>query len=107
MSPHEDPFLEGLCLALFQVLLYRYSGEADIIIGTAVSGRAQSEVQQTLGPFENHLPIRLANDDALTFDKLCASRSSHTNTDTPATSTTAPGRLHACTRDTNTHTLSL
>lgn len=77
LSPHEDPFLEGLCLALFQVLLYRYSGEADIIIGTAVSGRAQSEVQQTLGPFENHLPIRLANDDALTFDKLCASRSSH------------------------------
>ena len=53
------------------MLLYRYSGEADIIIGTAVSGRAQSEVQQTLGPFENHLPIRLANDDALTFDKLC------------------------------------
>lgn len=60
-------------LAIFQVLLYRYSGEADIILGTAVSGRPQGEVSSTLGPFENHLPIRLATDDSLTFSQLYVS----------------------------------
>ena len=59
-------------LAIFQVLLYRYSGEADIIIGTAVSGRPQAEVSSAFGPFENHLPIRLGNDDNLTFAQLYA-----------------------------------
>lgn len=31
LSAHEDPFLDCLFLSLFQVLLYRYSGEADIV----------------------------------------------------------------------------
>lgn len=70
LSAHEDPFLEGLFLSLFQVLLYRYSAEADIIVGACVSGRPQAEVSTVLGPFENYLPIRLATDDNVTFAQV-------------------------------------
>jgi amino acid adenylation domain-containing protein len=49
--------------AITQVLLYRYSQQEDIIIGTAVSGRRVKELEGLIGFFVNILPIRsnLAN----------------------------------------------
>lgn len=45
-------------LAAFQVLLYKYSGQEDIIIGTPVAGRYHPDVGKTVGMFVNTLPIR-------------------------------------------------
>jgi amino acid adenylation domain-containing protein len=45
-------------LAAFNVLLYRYTGQEDLIVGTVVSGRKRSECERMLGCFQNPLPLR-------------------------------------------------
>lgn len=45
-------------LAAFQTLLYRYSGQDDIIVGTPVSNRLRSEVEPLIGCFVNTLALR-------------------------------------------------
>ncbi|MFZ5515901.1 MAG: amino acid adenylation domain-containing protein [Candidatus Zhuqueibacterota bacterium] len=45
-------------LAAFQVLLYRYSGEPDINVGTPIANRGQAELEGLIGFFVNTLVIR-------------------------------------------------
>ncbi|HVI44818.1 MAG TPA: non-ribosomal peptide synthase/polyketide synthase [Chitinophaga sp.] len=45
-------------LAAFKVLLYRYSGQDDICVGTPVAGRTQQEVENLIGFFINTLALR-------------------------------------------------
>jgi len=45
-------------LAAFAVLLWRYSGQADISIGTPVAGRTQVETEGLIGFFVNTLVLR-------------------------------------------------
>jgi len=45
-------------LAAFQVLLQRYSGARDIVIGTPVSLRTPAEVEPLIGNFLNMIPLR-------------------------------------------------
>ena len=45
-------------LAAFKVLLYRYTGQADICVGTPVAGRQQQEVENLIGFFINTLALR-------------------------------------------------
>ena len=45
-------------LAAFKVLLYRYTGQADICVGTPVAGRQQQEVEKLIGFFINTLALR-------------------------------------------------
>src|SRR5256885_1739798 len=45
-------------LAAFTVLLWRYSGQADISIGTPVAGRTQLETEGLIGFFVNTLVLR-------------------------------------------------
>ncbi len=47
-----------LMLAAFNVLLYRYSGQDDISVGTPVAGRSHSELDNMIGFFVNTLVIR-------------------------------------------------
>ncbi len=47
-----------LALAAFKTLLFRYSGQTDICVGTSVAGRGQLEVEGLFGFFVNSLPIR-------------------------------------------------
>ncbi|MEP6622438.1 MAG: amino acid adenylation domain-containing protein, partial [bacterium] len=44
--------------AAFQVLLARYSGQNDFIIGTPVSGRTRTEMEDVVGYFANMIPLR-------------------------------------------------
>lgn len=44
--------------AAFNTLLYRYTGQEDILIGTATSGRKLPEVQRLMGVFINILVMR-------------------------------------------------
>ncbi len=45
-------------LAAFNVLLYRYTGQSDIIIGTTVAGRDHPELESIIGLFIETLAIR-------------------------------------------------
>ncbi|HEV2846615.1 MAG TPA: amino acid adenylation domain-containing protein, partial [Thermoanaerobaculia bacterium] len=44
--------------AAFQVLLHRYSGQNDILVGTPVAGRNRAEVEGLIGFFVNTLVLR-------------------------------------------------
>ncbi len=57
-------------LAAFQSLLHLASGDADVVVGSPVSGREQAEVEHTIGFFANTLPMRARFDAATTFDSL-------------------------------------
>ncbi len=50
------PFV--LMLTIYKVLLSRYSGQSDLIVGTATSGRTRSEFSRVVGYFVNSLPLR-------------------------------------------------
>src|SRR6266542_1603239 len=45
-------------LAAFQVLLYRYSGQTDIAVGTPIANRTRAELEPLIGFFVNTLVLR-------------------------------------------------
>lgn len=45
-------------LAAFKTLLYRYTGQEDLLVGTATAGRNQPEIEQLIGCFVNTLVLR-------------------------------------------------
>jgi amino acid adenylation domain-containing protein len=45
-------------LAAFQILLFRYSGQEDILVGAPVAGRNWTETEQLIGLFSNTLVMR-------------------------------------------------
>jgi uncharacterized protein YbdZ (MbtH family) len=45
-------------LAAFQVLLYRYSGQEDILVGSPIAGRTCPEIEGLIGFFVNTLVLR-------------------------------------------------
>ncbi|WP_258042492.1 non-ribosomal peptide synthetase [Paenibacillus sp. UNC499MF] len=47
-----------ILLASYNVLLARYSGQDDLIIGTPVAGRPHADLEDVLGMFVNTLPLR-------------------------------------------------
>jgi hypothetical protein len=51
-------------------MLHLTSGDADVVVGSPVSGREQAEVEHTIGFFANTLPMRAKFDDEPTFDAL-------------------------------------
>jgi amino acid adenylation domain-containing protein len=53
-------------LAAFQVLLYRYTGQTDILVGSPTAGRGRAEFSQLVGYFVNPITLRadLSNNPA-------------------------------------------
>lgn len=45
-------------LAALQALLFRYSGQGDIVVGTPMAGRTQTSTEGLIGLFVNTLPLR-------------------------------------------------
>ncbi len=45
-------------LTAFKVLLYRYTGQADVVVGTPVSGRGYASLEPMIGCFLNMLALR-------------------------------------------------
>ncbi|MEP6708146.1 MAG: condensation domain-containing protein, partial [Pyrinomonadaceae bacterium] len=58
LSRGEGVTLFMTLLAAFQVLLARYTGQQDIVVGTPVAGRNRVEVEGLIGFFLNTLPLR-------------------------------------------------
>ncbi|WP_241566832.1 non-ribosomal peptide synthetase [Hahella sp. KA22] len=56
--------------AAFSVLLSRYSGETDIVVGSPVANREQAEVASLIGFFVNTLVLRAGLSENPTFDAL-------------------------------------
>ncbi|SFW61371.1 non-ribosomal peptide synthetase [Chitinophaga sancti] len=57
-----------LLLSVYKILLYRYSGQTDICVGTTVAHRPQQEIEPLIGFFVNTLALRtdLAGDPSFT-----------------------------------------
>ena len=45
-------------LAAFEVLLHRYTGQDEIIVGSPMAGRNNTGFNSTVGDFANPLPLR-------------------------------------------------
>ncbi len=59
LSQREGATLFMTLLAAFQTLLYRYTGQEDLIVGTDVANRNLSETEGLIGFFVNLLPLRI------------------------------------------------
>ncbi|MDB6063058.1 MAG: putative peptide synthetase protein [Verrucomicrobiaceae bacterium] len=54
-------------MAIYKVLLWRYSGQRDIIVGTPISGRNFTEINDLIGFFVNALTLRDQLEPAQSF----------------------------------------
>jgi amino acid adenylation domain-containing protein len=68
----EGATLFMVVLAAFQVLLGRYAGSDDVVVGTPVAGRTRGEVEDLVGLFANTLVLRTALDGDPSFRALLA-----------------------------------
>jgi non-ribosomal peptide synthetase component F len=59
-----------LLLTAFQTLLYRYSRQSDIVVGSPVAGRTRGETEQLIGFFVNTLALRARLNAELSFRDL-------------------------------------
>ncbi|MEW6735288.1 MAG: amino acid adenylation domain-containing protein, partial [Acidobacteriota bacterium] len=57
-------------LSGFQVLLYRYSGQEDICIGTPIANRNRAEIETLIGFFVNTLVIRVKLQARMSYEEL-------------------------------------
>jgi amino acid adenylation domain-containing protein len=57
-------------MAAFVTLLYRYSGESDVVIASSIANRNRSEIESLIGFFVNTLVLRTRLEDNLSFDQL-------------------------------------
>jgi hypothetical protein len=70
LSQHENSTLFMILLAAFQVLLCRYSGQEDILIGSPVANRNRAETENLIGFFVNTLVLRTVMRGNPTFREL-------------------------------------
>jgi amino acid adenylation domain-containing protein len=58
LSRRENATLFMTLVAAFKVLLYRYSGQQDVVISTGIANRNRQEVENLIGFFVNTLALR-------------------------------------------------
>jgi amino acid adenylation domain-containing protein len=57
-------------LAAYYVLLQRYTGQSDLVVGSPIAGRSQGELEDVLGFFVNSLALRVRLEDDASFRAL-------------------------------------
>ncbi len=72
LSRREGATLFMTLLAAFKVLLQRHSGHDDIIVGSPIANRAQSETENLIGFFLNNLALRTDLSGNPSFRELLA-----------------------------------
>ncbi|HYC27741.1 MAG TPA: condensation domain-containing protein, partial [Chitinophagaceae bacterium] len=70
LSRQQGATLYMTLLAAFKVLLYRYTGQEDICVGTSSAGRQWQETEQLIGFFINTLALRSKLSSDLSFTDL-------------------------------------
>jgi amino acid adenylation domain-containing protein len=69
-SQQEGVTLFMVLLAAFKTLLYRYTGQTDLLVGTPVANRTHSAIENLLGCFVNTLVLRTDVSGELSFREL-------------------------------------
>jgi hypothetical protein len=59
LSRREGVTLFMILLAAFRTLLYKYTGQEEVILGTAVANRTRVEIEPLIGCFVNMLPLKI------------------------------------------------
>ena len=72
LSRQDGATLFMTLLAALNVLLWRYSGQTDIVVGTPVAGRNRLETEALIGFFVNTLALRTQVNPQLGFRELLA-----------------------------------
>ena len=70
LSKSEGVTLFMTLLASFQLLLSRYAGQEDVVVGTPIAGRTRPEVEPLIGDFVNMLAMRTNFSGDPTFREL-------------------------------------
>lgn len=66
----QNASLYATLLTAFYILLKRYTGQTDLVLGTPVSGREREELENLIGCFVNTLVLRAEIPDDISFDEL-------------------------------------
>ena len=70
ISKREGVTIFMTMLAAFQTLLFRYTGQEDIVVGTPIAGRNRYEIEGLIGFFVNTLALRTNVSPGLTFREV-------------------------------------
>ncbi|HEY6349469.1 MAG TPA: amino acid adenylation domain-containing protein [Candidatus Angelobacter sp.] len=70
LSRNEGATLYMTLLAAFQTLLGRYADQTDVVVGTTIAGRTQTETEPLIGMFVNMLALRTDVSQAPRFREL-------------------------------------
>ncbi|AVH67246.1 non-ribosomal peptide synthetase [Nostoc sp. 'Peltigera membranacea cyanobiont' N6] len=70
LSRQEGVTLFMTLLAAFKSLLYHYTGQTDILVGSPTASRNRAEIEPLIGLFVNVLVLRTSLDGELSFKKL-------------------------------------
>ena len=73
LSQQEGVTLFMTLLAAFKVLLYRHSGQDDIVVGSPIAGRNRKEAENLVGFFVNMLVLRTGIDGSQSFKEILRS----------------------------------
>ncbi|WDQ32372.1 amino acid adenylation domain-containing protein [Paenibacillus marchantiae] len=58
LAKGQDATLFSVLLAAYNVMIYKYNGQEDVLLGTAVSGRTQPGFEESVGLFVNTIALR-------------------------------------------------
>ncbi|MDZ8136614.1 MAG: amino acid adenylation domain-containing protein [Nostoc sp. DedQUE04] len=72
LSRHSGVTLFMTLLTAFKTLLYRYTGQTDILVGSPIANRNRAEVESLIGFFVNVLVLRTDLSGDLSFQELLA-----------------------------------
>ena len=72
VSQQQQATLYMTLLAAFAVLLSRYTGQDDIVVGSPIANRQEEQLESLIGFFVNTLVLRIRIDDGMSFQDLLA-----------------------------------
>lgn len=72
LSAESDASLFATLIALVRVLVYRYTGQEDLVIGSPIAGRVHPDLESQIGFFINTLALRDQVDAEKSFVELLA-----------------------------------
>ncbi|NRS50430.1 edeine non-ribosomal peptide synthetase EdeK [Brevibacillus sp. HB2.2] len=78
LATQEHATLYMVLLSVYNILLAKYSGQEDIVVGTPVAGRKFAEFDEVIGMFINTIPLRNYPKGEKTYREFLAEVREHT-----------------------------
>ena len=70
ISKNNDTTLFSTLISIINLMLYKYSGKDDIVLGTIIAGRENQELENQIGMYVNTLAIRTKFNTSGSFSEL-------------------------------------